>query len=173
MRKLASIVLIFAFLSTHTIIANAAVKPGSSCKKLGQTSAFSGKKYICVKSGKKLVWNKGITKLSPVPIDPNDQILFTALNEIRSHKSLSKSFQVNYNIENGVSHELVTTVTQTHINFIDSFGEYFDSKTVFNVVVSNTYNYVNSSFVSLGGTESWINSQMSFVRSAYPENYFE
>ena len=38
--------------------------------------------------------------------------------------------------------------------------------------MSNTYNYVNSSFVSLGGTESWINSQMSFVRSAYPENYF-
>jgi len=40
--------------------ANAVVKPGSKCSKLNETSTFSGKKYTCIKSGGKLVWNKGV-----------------------------------------------------------------------------------------------------------------
>jgi hypothetical protein len=39
----------------------AAVKAGSACSKAGITSIVAGKKFTCVKSGKKLVWNKGIT----------------------------------------------------------------------------------------------------------------
>jgi hypothetical protein len=39
----------------------AAVKAGSACTKLGATSTNGGKKYTCVKSGKKLVWDKGVT----------------------------------------------------------------------------------------------------------------
>ncbi len=37
----------------------AAVKAGASCTKVGATSVTAGKKYTCIKSGKKLVWNKG------------------------------------------------------------------------------------------------------------------
>ena len=37
----------------------AAVKAGSSCSKLKSMSTSGGKLYTCVKSGKKLVWNKG------------------------------------------------------------------------------------------------------------------
>jgi M6 family metalloprotease-like protein len=36
------------------------VKAGASCKKIGSTTVISGKKYTCIKSGKKLIWNKGI-----------------------------------------------------------------------------------------------------------------
>jgi hypothetical protein len=36
-------------------------KQGSSCKKAGTTSTVNGLKYTCVKSGKKLVWSKGVT----------------------------------------------------------------------------------------------------------------
>lgn len=50
-----------------TGVASAAVKAGSSCTKLGATSTASGKKYTCIKSGKKLVWNKGVTVLAPKP----------------------------------------------------------------------------------------------------------
>lgn len=39
-------------------------KPGSTCSKLGATSTYKGKKYICIKSGKKFVWDQG-TKVSP------------------------------------------------------------------------------------------------------------
>ena len=39
---------------------SAAVKSGGSCKKVGTTTTSGGKKYTCVKSGTRLVWNKGI-----------------------------------------------------------------------------------------------------------------
>jgi hypothetical protein len=42
----------------------AAVKAGSACSKAGIKSVSAGKTYTCVKSGKKLVWNKG--ELIPV-----------------------------------------------------------------------------------------------------------
>ena len=38
----------------------AAVKAGSSCSKAGIKSLSAGKTYTCVKSGKKLVWDKGV-----------------------------------------------------------------------------------------------------------------
>ena len=45
--------------------ASAAVKAGQSCSKAGATSTSKGIKYTCIKSGKKLVWNKGV-KIVPV-----------------------------------------------------------------------------------------------------------
>ena len=35
----------------------AAVKAGAKCTKVGTTATASGKKFTCVKSGTKLVWN--------------------------------------------------------------------------------------------------------------------
>lgn len=47
--------------------ATAATKAGATCKKLGQTSVQSGTKYTCIKSGKKLIWNKGVPVPKPTP----------------------------------------------------------------------------------------------------------
>jgi len=47
-------------LSTLLIPANAAAKAGAKCNKAGITTVTSGKTFTCIKSGKKLVWNKGI-----------------------------------------------------------------------------------------------------------------
>jgi hypothetical protein len=49
---------------------NAAVKQGDACKKVGTSSTVKGLKYTCVKSGKKLVWSKGvpIKKKAPTPV---------------------------------------------------------------------------------------------------------
>ena len=44
-----------------------APKAGSACKTVGQTITAGGKKYTCIKSGKKLVWNKGVAVPAPVP----------------------------------------------------------------------------------------------------------
>jgi hypothetical protein len=49
------------------INAIAAVKAGDSCKKVGVTATANGKKFTCVKSGKKLVWNKGVAVVKPTP----------------------------------------------------------------------------------------------------------
>jgi len=40
--------------------ASAAVKAGTACTKLNQTTISSGYVYVCLKSGKKLVWVKGV-----------------------------------------------------------------------------------------------------------------
>ena len=42
-------------------------KPGSVCKKANLTQIYLGKKYTCIKSGKKLVWSKGVPVAQPKP----------------------------------------------------------------------------------------------------------
>ena len=47
----------------------AAVKAGASCTKAGATSVVSNRKFTCIKSGKKLVWDKGVVvKKAPVQV---------------------------------------------------------------------------------------------------------
>lgn len=59
------------------IPALAAVKAGTTCPKLNQTTVSVGYKYTCLKSGKKLLWSKGvkvvIAKPTPTPIKAIDQ----------------------------------------------------------------------------------------------------
>ena len=55
------------FLSLPLIPVNAAVKAGGTCSKAGITSVVSGKTYTCIKSGKKLVWNKGVAVAASNP----------------------------------------------------------------------------------------------------------
>lgn len=45
-----------------------AIKQGDACNKLGTTSTLNGFKFTCVKSGKKLVWSKGVKVLAPAPV---------------------------------------------------------------------------------------------------------
>jgi len=41
-------------------------KAGAICSKAGITKSYNGKKFTCVKSGKKLTWNKGVA-IKPTP----------------------------------------------------------------------------------------------------------
>lgn len=43
-------------------------KAGVPCSKLGVSKTYSGKKYTCVKRGKKTVWNKGVAVAKRQPI---------------------------------------------------------------------------------------------------------
>ena len=55
-------------LATITPFANAAVKPGTKCAKQGQTITYAAIKFTCIKSGKNLVWSKGVAiKAAPKP----------------------------------------------------------------------------------------------------------
>jgi hypothetical protein len=47
-------------ISLVTVPSFAAVKAGTKCTKAGATSTSGGKKFTCIKSGGKLVWNKGV-----------------------------------------------------------------------------------------------------------------
>ena len=66
-RLLISCVLLTSLVIPQTSFA--AVKAGDSCKKVGITATANGKKFTCVKSGKKLVWNKGVAVSQPKPVE--------------------------------------------------------------------------------------------------------
>jgi hypothetical protein len=72
-------VAILLLLSLATPVQAATPKAGAKCTKAGATATAAGKKFTCVKSGTKLVWNKGVTikaaespALNPVfkPVEP-------------------------------------------------------------------------------------------------------
>lgn len=73
----------FAFIPIFSLLllnppldAMAAAKFGAKCTKAGITSVVSGKTHTCIKSGNKLIWDKGVSK--PKSIDPFfDQVLPT------------------------------------------------------------------------------------------------
>ena len=43
------------------------ITPGSACKTLNQKVVYLNKTYTCTKSGKKLIWNKGVAVKKPTP----------------------------------------------------------------------------------------------------------
>jgi hypothetical protein len=70
-RMIATIVIGCFVLTLNLSTATAAVKPGTTCKKLGQISKSAGMKYTCIKSGKKFVWSKGVGAKSTLPTAPS------------------------------------------------------------------------------------------------------
>ena len=69
MRKLlVGLVAVLSLSLVTSQVSVAAVTPGSKCTKAGATSTSNGKKYTCVKSGKKLIWNKGVALPKPAPV---------------------------------------------------------------------------------------------------------
>ena len=50
-----------ALLTLPTVAVSAAPKPGAKCPSLGAKQNSGSKVFTCVKSGKKLVWNKGVS----------------------------------------------------------------------------------------------------------------
>jgi M6 family metalloprotease-like protein len=66
-RQITFLSILSLFLSLPLTPVNAAVKAGGACTKVGIKSIASGKTFTCIKSGKKLVWSKGIP-LSKLPV---------------------------------------------------------------------------------------------------------
>lgn len=64
-KRLGSLAIFVAALLLITSSGNAAVKQGDMCKKVGSTSTVNGVKFTCVKSGKKLIWGKGVSVKKP------------------------------------------------------------------------------------------------------------
>ena len=100
--------------------ANAAVKAGAKCTTKGQTTNSQGKKYTCIKSGKKLVWNKGVSAVkqsassavpskSEVPAQAQNQtIKYSEPTRQSANIDLCKIKEKNSNRVNFVDSQLPT-----------------------------------------------------------------
>ena len=78
-KRVATVVSLIVLSSVLAAPAFSAVKAGTACKKVGSTSTAGGKKYTCVKSGKKTVWNKGVLVIKPAtePVATPQKVIFT------------------------------------------------------------------------------------------------
>jgi len=64
-RTLALFTVMLFSLTTAPLPAQASVKAGATCTLNGQIKISQGKKFTCIKSGRKLIWNKGVKVVSP------------------------------------------------------------------------------------------------------------
>ncbi len=69
MNKRVLVFLSILSLSIFTLLipANAAAKAGAKCNKAGVSEVVKGKTFTCIKSGKKLIWNKGVAAKKATP----------------------------------------------------------------------------------------------------------
>jgi len=92
------------------VIANSAQKvtPGTTCKVLNQKAVYQQKTFICIESGKKLVWNKGRSVKKPIPTPtstPTPAILVSNLSEYRSSQECKLVLDGSGNSQANQSHE--------------------------------------------------------------------
>ena len=95
-------------------------RAGTNCSKLGQVIDYQGKRYTCVKSGAKRVWNSGIlTKASPSPMpsptktsspsaSPTISVREFTASQVSTHNSGSSC----WSIINGDVYDLTNWISQ-------------------------------------------------------------
>lgn len=191
MKKILALAVSIAFTgSLPTSPAFGAVKAGATCSKTGSTSTSSGKKYTCIKSGKKLVWDKGvlIVKQNPtsspspnvdsnqvsrsqlVPVNPVRMAAFTA-----AHSKLCSTNhpKVNVTIEIGPSFPSKTSdfVTKVLEHDFDCFNDLLTTTLNLKVfyLTENDDNFVNANVMPAihpGDVEhmKWLMSEMKAGR---------
>ncbi len=81
MKKFVALVSTAMFFGASIVVpASAAVTAGAKCATKGQIKISQGRKYTCIKSGKKLVWNKGNVISSTIPnVNPTPTVTAKAI----------------------------------------------------------------------------------------------
>ncbi len=72
MKRIAPVILItlFSLVTPQQSVAAVKAKAGAKCVKVNSTQTVGTKKFTCVKSGSKLIWNKGVSLARPVVVNP-------------------------------------------------------------------------------------------------------
>ena len=126
-RTLKILVLVMVLATSSLSQANAAVKAGASCKKLGQTVIQGKSSYKCVKSGKKLIWailKKATPSSTPspsptvakvaLPVSPEIEKIESLLGELVSQTKLTKT-AVELIVGPGDENQYLASIVQANI----------------------------------------------------------
>ena len=67
MKTIAPIIMLtlFSLIIPQQSVAASQAKAGAKCKKVNSTQTVGGKKFTCIKSGSKFIWNRGVTLPKP------------------------------------------------------------------------------------------------------------
>ncbi len=127
-------------------LALAAVKSGQSCSKAGATSTSKGIKYTCIKSGKKLVWNKGVKivpsanptpSLTPTPTPAATQTLTVqgkAISEMKNSLTPTQGPEFfKYHYSPRADKTFIEFLEKDLRSSIDYWRKYLKSSGLFNV----------------------------------------
>jgi hypothetical protein len=123
------------------------ITPGSNCKVYGQKVTNQSKVFTCIKSGKKLIWNKGIStptpKVTPTPIPTptptptatpapvesqsqedvkNIGILKNSLIQIRSYTKPNENLYKTLYLDPRVSSIPIEWIKNSQDNVLDAMG---------------------------------------------------
>lgn len=180
MKKLLGLILATAIaLSVGPISSGAAPKPaptpksGAVCKPLGKTQVVGTKKFTCVKSGNKLVWNKPTSiaapKPTPTPIaKPTlDDLSAKAVYDYSRAsvaESISKngatSLVVKYLVGSNVANDTVEAIKPDLQKAINLWGNAFSGSDRFTVIwyVQQDLEWAASTYVAeTGNPVEWSN----------------
>jgi hypothetical protein len=94
-RLIAFLSILSLSLALPLIPASAVAKAGAKCSKAGTTEVVQGKKYTCVKSGKKLAWNKGV-KVATIDTQSIQSAAYANMKKAMVPKPVGNLFRYHY-----------------------------------------------------------------------------
>jgi len=107
--------------------ATAAAKAGAKCTKVGVTSVVGAKTFTCIKSGKKLVWNKGVVakKATPNQIPKGVTAVLQSIGQFPKSKDASQKVSFNFgpNADKDFSNLVVKAANATMDLFVDFYQD--------------------------------------------------
>ena len=103
MKRLAILIVAALVLVQSPAVAAPKVAAGATCTKVGATQVVGGKKFTCIKSGKKTVWDKGVAskKSQTITADPVADVELSA-----------ESLDVNVKASSGLAIQASSTTPQ-------------------------------------------------------------
>ena len=124
-------------LSLSQAPANAAAKAGAKCTKVGSKSVVGAKTFTCIKSGTKLIWDKGASQSPEKNINAREQ----AYNSVRliyntNQGKLPKN-KIQIISNSSIKQSVVSEVRNRTTNFIKFFGDEAASIN-FYIIIGNT-----------------------------------
>ena len=124
MRKiaLASAIIVAGSLLLGSAATAASPTAGAACSKAGATSSTSTKKFTCIKSGKKLVWNKGVAIATPVSATPTPTPTATP-TPIATPSPSSSPVAAVFKAKNPISLPVAQNKSVTFANAVAQFAQ--------------------------------------------------
>ena len=113
------------FLSTPLIPANAAAKAGAKCSKVGVKSVVGAKTFTCIKSGNKLVWNKGVVVKKATPTPKGVTAALQSFGQFPKNKEVPQKVSFNFgpNADKDISALIVKAANGIMGLFVDFYQD--------------------------------------------------